>query len=112
MKRAKVKQMKPPSRERYEKANPTVSARVPVETRNRLLEVLPRLGMSLPDAFKVLAGELEAKAIPIDAARREGYEEDRKLYAVKYKCYICGKPILITDPETKEFIGRFLTKHG
>jgi len=72
MKKAEAKKRKSPSRERYEKENPTVSARVPKETRDKLLEVLPKLGMSLADAFKVLAGELEVKAVPIDKARRHG----------------------------------------
>ena len=103
---------KPPSREKYEKENPTVSARVPKETRDRLLVNLAKLGMTLPDALKVLAGELEVKAIPIDEARQKGYEEARNRYTVTYSCYICGKPIAITSPETKKVVSNFLTTHG
>jgi antitoxin component of RelBE/YafQ-DinJ toxin-antitoxin module len=112
MKKLEGKKRKLPSRERYEKANPTVSVRVPEETRAKLLEVVPKLGMSLADAFKVLVGELEFKAIPIDEARRQGYEEAKKLYAVTYLCFICGKPIVITSPETKKVVSKFLTTHG
>jgi len=112
MKKGMNNKKKSPSRERYEKKKPTVSARVPKETRNKLLQVLPKLGMSLGDAFKVLAGELEVKAVPIDEARRQGYEEAKKLYAVTYRCFICGKPILITSPETKGVVSKFLTTHG
>ncbi len=112
MNKSKTNNKKPPSRERYEKENPTVSARVPKETRDKLLEVLPKLGMSLSDAFTVLAGELEVKAVPIDEARRQGYEEAKKLYMVTYQCFICGKTIAITNPETKRVVSKFLTTHG
>jgi len=112
MKKGMGNKKKSPSRERYEKENPTVSARVPKETRDRLLEVLPKLGMSLSDAFKVLAGELEVKAVPIDEARRQGYEEAKNHYTVTYQCFICGKSIVITSPETKGVVSKFLTTHG
>jgi antitoxin component of RelBE/YafQ-DinJ toxin-antitoxin module len=113
MKKAESKKKrKSPSREKYEKENPTVSARVSKETRDKLLEVLPKLGMSLADAFKVLAGELEVKAVPIEEARRQGYEEAKKLYTVTYPCFVCGKPIVITSPETKGVVSKFLTTHG
>ncbi len=112
MKKGVSNQKKSPSRERYEQENPTVSARVSKETRDKLLEVLPKLGMSLSDAFKVLAGELEVKAGPIDEARRQGYEEAKKLYMVTYQCFICGKPLVITSPETKRVVSKFLTTHG
>jgi len=101
-----------PSRDRYEKNNPTVSARVPIETRDKLLEALPKLGMSLADALKVLAGKLEIQAIPVDAARRQGYEEAKKLYSVTYQCFVCGKTIVLTNPETKRVVSRFLTEHA
>ena len=103
---------KSPSRERYEKENPTVSARVPKETRDKLLEVLPKLGMSLSGAFKVLAGELEVKVMPVDEARRAGYEEAKNLYMVNYPCFICGKPIPITSLKAKEVASKFMTEHG
>jgi hypothetical protein len=68
--------------------------------------------MTLPDALKVLAGELEVKVVPIDEARRAGYEEAKNLYMVTYPCYICGKPIPITSLKAKEVASRFMTEHG
>jgi hypothetical protein len=74
--------------------------------------VLPRLGLSLADALKVLAGELEIKTIPIEEAKRLGREEAKNLYAVTYPCNICGEPISITTPEAKEAASRFMVEHG
>ena len=103
---------KSPSRERYEKENPTISARVPKETRDRLLVNLAKLGMTLPDALKVLAGELEVKVMSIDEARGQGFEDAMKLYMVTYPCNICGKPIHITSPKAKEAAGKYMFEHG
>ncbi len=103
---------KSPSREKYEKENPTVSARVPEETRERLRVVLPKLGMSLADALKVLAGELEVKVTPIDEARQAAYEEAKNLHMVTYPCEICGKTIEVMSTKQKEAIRRYMLKYG
>jgi antitoxin component of RelBE/YafQ-DinJ toxin-antitoxin module len=103
---------KTPSRERYEKNNPTVSARVSRETRDKLLQSLAKLGMSLSDALKVQAGELEKKAIPIEEARKEGFEEAKKLYKVTYPCSVCGKPIDLTTPKAKEAASYYMHESG
>jgi len=103
---------KSPSRIKYEQNNPTVSARVPKETREKLLVALRKLDMSLTDALKVLAGELEVKVIPIDEARRQGYEEARNLYMVTCPCDVCGKPVAITSPKAKEVVSKYMAKYG
>jgi hypothetical protein len=112
MKKGMSNKRKSPSRERYEKDNPTVSGRIPKETRSKLLSNLKRLDMSLPDALKVLAGELEVKVKPIGEARRQGYEEAKARYMVTYPCSVCGKLIPLTSPKAKEAAGRFMTDHG
>ncbi len=101
-----------PSRIKYEQNNPTVSARLPVEVRKQLLANLKILGMSVADAFKVLAGDLEIKAKPIAEARKAGFEEAKNRYMVTCPCARCGKPIVITSPETKKVVSRFLTGRG
>jgi len=112
MKKGMSNKKKSPSRERYEKENPTISARVPKETRDMLLVNLAKLGMTLPDALKVLAGELEVKVVPIDEARQAGYEEAKNLYMVTFPCDVCGKPIPIKNPKTKEAASKYMTEHG
>ncbi len=109
---ASKQRRKPPSRIKYEKENPTVSARLPLETRVKLLANLKILGMSLTDALKVLAGELEIKSIPIEEAKKAGYEEAKKHYMVIYKCAVCGKYRVIVSPREKEVAGKYMTGHG
>lgn len=106
------KQRKSPSRIKYEQNNPTVSARVPGKTRDKLNTALETAGMSLSDALKVLAGELEIKVKPLQEARKAGYEEAQKLYRVTYPCYKCGGQLVITDPEAKAAAGILMTRHG
>ncbi len=98
------KSKRSPSRIKYEQKNPTISARLPVETRDKLLANLKILGMSVADAFRVLAGELEVKAIPI--------EEAKKRYMVIYKCAVCGKYVVIVSPKAKEAAAKYMTEHG
>jgi antitoxin component of RelBE/YafQ-DinJ toxin-antitoxin module len=101
-----------PSRERYERENPTVSARIPKETRLKLLSNLKKLGMTLPDALKLLAGELEIKLIPIDEARQAGYEEAKNQFVVTYQCSVCGKSIELSNPKAKEYASNCMTDRG
>ncbi len=106
------KRRKSPSREKYEKENPTVSARLAKETRDRLRGVLTKQGMSLADALRVLAGELEVKVRPSDEARQLGYKEAKNLYMVTYPCRICGNPITLTSQKAKEAASRYMVEHG
>jgi hypothetical protein len=116
---AKKRKDKPPSRKKYEVENPTVSARVTQKTRARLYKNLAVLGMSLADAIKVLAGELEVKARPIAevwqtafaAGKEYGSNETKRRYAISYKCAGCGEEILVSDDNTKQAIVRFLRDH-
>lgn len=112
MGRPKGKKKKSPSRQKYERQNPTVSARVSEQTCGRLQAVLPKLGMSLADALKVLAGELEVKTIPIDEAKKLGYEEAKRLYMVAYPCSICREEIAITSPKGKEAASKHMVENG
>ena len=112
MTKRKTDKGKPPSRKKYEEENPTVSARVPKETRHNLLLNLKKIGMSLAEGLKVLAGELELKVRPIDEARKAGYEEAKNLYMVTFPCDVCGKPIPIKNPKTKEAASKYMTEHG
>ena len=102
----------PPSREKYERQHPTVSARLPAETRDKLLAALAAHNMSLADALKVLAGELEVRAIPLDQARHLGFEEAKKAYMVVYPCSICGDQIAAASPKEKEAAGRYMVQNG
>ena len=113
MKKAESKKKrKSPSRERYEKENPTVSGRMPKEKRDKFYANLAKSGRSVSDALNSLADDLELKVRPIDEAWQAGYEEAKNLYMVPYPCSVCGEPIPITNPKTKEAASRYMTEHG
>ncbi len=109
---ASKQRRKSPSRIKYEKENPTVSARLPKETRDMLRGVLAKLGMSLAHALRVLAGELEVKVRPSDEARQLGYKEAKNRYMVTFPCSICGELMPITGQKAKEAVGKYMTEHG
>ncbi len=104
---------KSPSRIRYEQSHPTVSARLPVEDRDKLLTALKEMNASLADALKFIAGEFELNN---DQVRRKGYEEGyakaKKRYMITYPCPGCGELIAIIDPELKGLVGEFMKEHG
>ncbi len=106
------KKRKSPSRERYEKENPTVSCRMPKEKRDKFYANLAKSGRSVSDALNSLADDLELKVRPIDEARRAGYEEAKNLYMVTYPCSGCGEPIPITSPKSKDAASRYMHEYG
>lgn len=42
----------------------------------------------------------------------DGYNEAKKKHLVTFPCSICGKPIEITHPETKEAVAKYMKEHG
>ncbi|MBW1717052.1 MAG: hypothetical protein JRJ77_14745 [Deltaproteobacteria bacterium] len=111
MKKTEAKKRKSPSREKYEKENPTVSGRMPKEKRDRFYANLAKSGRSVSDAMNSLADDLELKIIPIDEARGQGFEDAMKLYMVTYPCNICGNPIHITSRKAKDAVMRYMVEH-
>ena len=112
MKKGMSNKKKSPSRERYEKENPTVSGRMPKEKRDKFYANLAKSGRSVSDALNSLADDLELKVRPIDEARKAGYKEAKNLYMVTFPCDVCGEPIPIKNPKTKEAVSKYMTEHG
>jgi mRNA-degrading endonuclease RelE of RelBE toxin-antitoxin system len=107
---------KSPSRIKYETSHPTVSARIPIEIKEKVIANLKSLDMNMADAFKKLAGELEEKAKPIElmkkAEYKAGYRAAKNYYAVPYQCSKCGQIIVINSPEEKESASILMTAEG
>jgi len=107
---------KRPSRIKYEMSHPTVSARIPIEIKEKIIANLKTLDMNMADAFKKLAGELEEKAKPIElmkkAEYKAGYSAAKNYYAVPYPCSKCEQTIVINTPEEKEAASKLMTEAG
>lgn len=112
----KTKKKISPSRKRYVEAHPTVSARLPLEIRQKLMTNLKTMTITLPDAFKILAGELEIKARPVEATWQKGYQQGfktaREKYQVIYSCTKCGTLLTVSTPEEKDAIKQFMKEAG
>jgi hypothetical protein len=98
------KQNKSPSRLRYEKNHPTISARLPKDKQEKLLELLQSQGISLPRLLLHFIDEYEIKIMPIGEAK--------KTYMVTFLCRKCGRPVAITSKRAKEAAGKYMTEHG
>jgi len=112
MKKGMSNKKKSPSRERYEKENPTVSGRMPREKRDKFYANLEKSGRSVSDALNSLADDLELKVRPIDEAMKASYEEAKNLYMVTFPCAVCGKQIPITSRKAKDAVMRYMVEHG
>jgi hypothetical protein len=108
---------KPPSRERYEKSNPTVSCRVPKELYDQLARIKNREGKSFADILKLGLGEIEDKKEELKLTRkngfdegyREGYAKAESLYKVNYHCHKCNQVIAVTSDLQKESIDLYMS---
>ncbi len=107
----KVKK-KTPSREKYDKSHPTVSARMPTEERTKLYSLIRSRGQSLPQFLISLADGQEIKTKTLEEAWKAGYQEAKKRYGVPFKCSECGGSIILTSPQAKEAAASYLTRQG
>ncbi|MFH0768833.1 MAG: hypothetical protein V1932_04625 [Chloroflexota bacterium] len=103
---------KSPSRNRYEKGNPTVSARMPTNKRDKLFVVLVRLSLTLAQLLIRFADEMEIKTRPLEEVRKEGFQQARKIYRVYYPCQKCGRQILINTPEERAAASKYMVENG
>ena len=88
---------KPPSRERYEKSHPTVSARVSLELYKKLNEIREKTGKSFADILKEGLDMQEPTAYDkgYKAGHKKGIELGMRLgkRVLLGNCTRCGKPI-------------------
>jgi hypothetical protein len=105
-----------PSRGKYDKSHPTISARLPIEIRDKLRTLLESQGMTLAKVLTSLANGAEIKEPSGEGAKKPGYldgiKKARKLCSVSYKCSKCGQLIVIDTQEEKEAAGKLMTKAG
>ena len=106
----------PPSRIKYVKNHPTVSARLPIEVRDKLLMTIRIRGITLPKVLTALANGAEIKVPSAGEEKKPGYFEGlnkaKMLYCVFYKCTKCHQLIAISTPEEKEAASNFMSQAG
>jgi hypothetical protein len=109
----------PPSRRKYEQANPVISFRVPKEVYDRLLQV-QRSGVSRVKVLKAGLGLYEPVVRAEEGIRQQGYDEGYEkaadtafeLWAVTYPCRKCGKEMRVDTEGEKKAIREFLIASG
>jgi len=109
---ARKKKELPPSKIKYDKNHPPVSARLPKDKRDKLLKISESRDATLAQLLLHFIGEYEIKDIPIEEAKKAGFEEAKKIYMVPFVCNVCGKPLAITGSRAKEVAGKYMTEHG
>lgn len=110
----KAKRSVPPSRLRYEAANPAVTVRISLQLRDALAKLKDEHGLSLGD---VLCIGLEKAKPQLDAAQqrgeKKGYQKAKREYAVTYWCARCRqRHLTITSDEEKEAAADLMFRAG
>jgi predicted RNA-binding Zn-ribbon protein involved in translation (DUF1610 family) len=100
---------KPPSRLRYEASHPTVTVRLSAEVHERLLKLRQTTGKSVADILREAVGVQEASA---GSAYDRGYQAAKALYAVTWKCPVCGKDVTARAEKSKKLAGEYLAQLG
>ncbi len=112
--RSRAKKSVPPSRVRYEKANPAVTVRVSRELRDALAELKEEQGLSMGDLLRI---GLEKAKPDLEAAYQRGMEEGYEIaqdeYEVTYWCSRCRRRHMsITTDEEKEAAADMMYQAG
>jgi len=85
---------KPPSRLRYERAHPTISLRVDLDTYEKLRGIQDRSGKSLAALIKECLGLREAS---VNDSYEKGYRDAEDRHKFSFPCSICGGEIAISN---------------
>lgn len=117
---AKAGKKAPPSRVRYEAANPTVSCRVPKGVYDRLQVIRKTEGRSFAEVLKIGLGILEVRAEAEGKIRtqshaegyKRGYTEAERTYKVTYPCKVCRKLLTATSTKERQAVGQYMQEHG
>lgn len=100
---------KPPSRRRYEASHPTVTIRVSPEVHQKLMNIRQTTGKSLGDILREAVGVQEASA---RSAYQRGYQAAEALYAVRWKCRVCGEDCTANDEAMRKRAAQHLADIG
>ena len=103
----------PPSRVRYIAKKPTVSARVPEETKMRLETMRETMGVTLSEIIERAVDNEEPPLMEVGERRfQNGHRTAREQYEVRYPCAGCGGALTVTGKEAKQAVARMLKAAG
>ena len=99
----------PPSRLRYEAANPTVSVRVSQEIKEELEELKITTGLSMSDILKVGLDKMKPDAEAsyergLSDGYEMGYQGGKEQFEVMATCLACGKAHIPVVGETMKAV--------
>jgi predicted DNA-binding protein len=105
-----VTRRKPPSRVRYEKTHPVVSARLGMDDYKRLREILETEGKSFAQFLREIINKAKVK---YSKAYQLGYNIGKGEWQIWYHCSICGERINVTpNGESHKALMEYLEGEG
>ena len=110
----------PPSRRKYEEANPVLSFRVPKEVYNTVQARMESEGIGRLEILKAGLGLFEVRDRAEKEIRQKAYDEGYddgvnaacKCFGVTYPCSGCGEDIMVDTEEEKKAIRQFMVDNG
>ncbi|PVV83301.1 hypothetical protein [Dehalogenimonas alkenigignens] len=100
---------RPPSRIKYEKAHPTISARVSQELYEEIKAFLATTNQSLADLLLIALGKHKPD---VDKAFEAGSEIATQMYRIVFKCPGCGEEIEVMGEQILRSAGMILSESG
>lgn len=101
---------KPPSRIKYERSHPVVSARLNQSDHNKLKKMLDSEGKSFA---KFLQETIGKAAVKYDKAYDAGYNRGKEDWQIWYCCTVCGKRIDVKPKNNSHnAIIQYMKKNG
>lgn len=95
--RGRIKKSAPPSRIKYEQANPAVTVRLPRELRDQLAELRDKHGLTLGDVLRI---GLERAQPDLEGTYRRGYlDAFGKCVTIALDCRHCWDPMCELFPD-------------
>ena len=103
---------KPPSRLRYEKSHPVLSARVSQEVKEHIKDYQLKTGKSVADILKeAIKIQDESYELAYLQGYDEGFNEAKSQYRISFPCSVCGQEIEITNEDTKQEVRGYMVEH-
>ncbi len=117
---AKKQRGNPPSRKKYQEANPVLSFSVPRAVYERVQALKGSEGAVRLEIFMAGLGLFEVRARTEQEITRKAYDKGYDdgansacdCFCVTYPCNVCGKEMTVDTDEEKKAIRKFLTSGG